>query len=320
MNFQFTNPAWLLLLLVAAPWTVWLALRSDVQISAWRRWTAFSLRMVIVLALVLGIAGLQWKRPQEGMNVYFLLDRSDSIPPEQQEAARQYVVKAAAEKKPVDKAGVLVFGTDAAIDNAPNAKVGDQKIQAVVGSERTDIASALRLRTAAFPETGQKRLGLLSDGNENVGDAFAAVVAARPLGVTVDVVPLGVARGGDVSVQKLALPANIKKGQTFEVKIFAQADQPQGAMVRLFRNNQLLGEQAVQLEAGKNLFTFPQTLTEPGFYSYEVQIEARGNSVPQNNRAINFTTVRGDPRILLVSAEPDKDEIGRASCRERMYI
>ena len=307
MNFQFTNPAWLSLLLVAAPWTVWLALRSDVQISAWRRWTAFSLRMVIVLALVLAIAGLQWKRPQEGMNVYFLLDRSDSIPPEQQEAARQYVVKAAAEKKPVDKAGVLVFGTDAAIDTSPNAKIGDQKIQAVVGSERTDIASAIRLGTAAFPETGQKRLVLLSDGNENVGDAFAAVIAARPLGVSVDIVPLGVARGGDVSVQKLSLPGNLKKGQTFEVKIFAQADRSQRAKVRLFQNDHLLGEQPVQLENGKNLFTFPQTLTEPGFYNYEVQIEAPGDSVPQNNRAINFTTVRGDPRILLVSAEPDKD-------------
>jgi len=110
MNFQFTNPGWLLLLLVAAPWTVWLTLRSDVQISAWRRWTAFGLRLVIVLALILAIAGLQWKRPQEGMNVFFLLDRSDSIPPEQQEAARLYVSKASALKKPIDKAGVLAFG------------------------------------------------------------------------------------------------------------------------------------------------------------------------------------------------------------------
>jgi len=116
----------------------------------------------------------------------------------------------------------------------------------------------------------------LSDGNENVGDAFAAVLAARPLGVTVDVVPLGVARGGDVSVQKLSLPANIKKGQTFEVKIFVQSDQAQRATLRLFLNNQLFGEQPVQLEAGKNLFSFPQTLTEPNFYSYEVQIEAPG--------------------------------------------
>ena len=307
MNFQFTNPGWLLLLLVAVPWTVWLALKSDVQISAWRRWTAFGLRMVIVLALILAIAGLQWRQPQEGMNAYFLLDRSDSIPPEQQEAARLYVSKAAALKKPVDRAGVLAFGTDAAIDTSPNEKVGDQKIQAVVSSERTDIASAIRLGTAAFPETGQKRLVLLSDGNENVGDAFAAVLAARPLGVTMDVVPLGVARGGDVSVQKLSLPANIKKGQTFEVKIFAQADRAQRANVRLYLNDQLLGEQPVQLEVGKNLFTFPQTLAEPNFYSYEVQIEAPGDPIPQNNRAINFTTVRGDPRVLLVSAEPDKD-------------
>src|SRR5947209_2567337 len=221
MNFQFTNPAWLLLLLIAVPWTAWLGLKSDVQISAWRRWTAFGLRLVIVLALILAIAGLQWKRPQEGMNVFFLLDRSDSIPPEQQEAARLYLSKAATLKKPIDKAGVLAFGTDAAIDMSPNEKIGDQKIQAVVGSERTDIASAIRLGTAAFPETGQKRL--------------------------------------------------------------------------------------VQLESGKNLFTVPQTLTEPDFYSYEVQVEAPGDSVPQNNRAINFTTVRGDPRVLLVSAEPDKD-------------
>src|SRR6266542_39709 len=307
MNFQFTNPAWLLLLFVAVPWTLWLTLKSDVHIGAGRRWTACGLRLVIVLALVMAIAGLQWKHPQEGLNVFFLLDRSDSIPPEQQEAARLYVAKGSELKKPIDKAGVLVFGTDAAIDTSPNQKVGDQKIQAVVGGGRTDVASAIRLGTAAFPETGQKRLVLVSDGNENVGDAFAAVVAARPLGVTVDVVPLGVARGGDVSVQKLSLPANIKKGQTFEVKIFAQADEAQGATVRLFQNDHLLGEQKVQLESGKNLFTFPQTLTQPDFYSYEVQIEAPGDSVPQHNRAINFTTVRGDPRVLLVSAEPDKD-------------
>src|SRR5438477_10334857 len=187
-------------------------------------------------------------------------------------------------KKTGDKAGVLVFGTDAAIDTSPNDKVGDQKIQAVVGSERTDIASAIRLGTAAFPETGQKRLVLLSDGNENVGDALSAVLAARPLGVTVDVVPLGVARGGDVSVQKLSLPGNLKKGQTFEVKIFAQADQAQGATVRLFRNDQLLGAQKVTLQAGKNLFTFQQTLTEPGLYAYDVAIEATADQNAHNTR------------------------------------
>ena len=67
------------------------------------------------------------------------------------------------------------------------------------------MAGAIRLGTAAFPETGQKRLVLLSDGNENVGDAMAALAAARPLGVSLDVVPLGVSRGNDVSVKKLSV-------------------------------------------------------------------------------------------------------------------
>ncbi|HZQ48497.1 MAG TPA: hypothetical protein VFC07_15885, partial [Verrucomicrobiae bacterium] len=74
MNFQFTHPYYLWLLPVALGWVLWLAWKSDVQISRWRRWFAFSLRTLIVIAVVLALAGLQWLRPLEGMNVFFLLD------------------------------------------------------------------------------------------------------------------------------------------------------------------------------------------------------------------------------------------------------
>ena len=40
----------------------------------------------------------------------------------------------------------------------------------------------------------------------------------------------------------------------------------------------------VDLTAGKNLFTFPQKLTEPGFYSYDVQVDVPGDVVPQNGQ------------------------------------
>lgn len=307
MSFQFTNPYFLLLLPVAAAWVVWLAWKSDVQISFWRRWVSFVFRLLIVSALVLAIAGLQWKVPLEGMNVTFLLDRSDSVPSSQQEAAVQLVNRFAAAKQQEDTISVLVFGTDSAIELKTNLAVQLEKVYAVVGTERTDIASAIRLGTAAFPETGQRRLVLISDGNENVGDSMNALLAAKPLGVRLDAIPLGVARKNDVSIQKLVLPSHLKRGQTFEVKIFAQSDEAQQAIVRLYRNEQLLGEQPVELAAGKNLFTFPQSLDEPGFYSYNVQIEVPGDTLPQNNRAVSFTAVRGDPRVLILSSEPDQD-------------
>jgi uncharacterized membrane protein len=304
MNFQFTNPMWLLALPPALAWVVWLAWKSDVQTSRWRRWVSGLIRVVVVTLLVLAVAGIQWLKALEGMNVYFALDRSDSVPAAQQEAARKYVNEAFGRKKAPDKGGVLVFGTESSIESSPNSALDLQKIQAVVGAERSDIAGAIRLGTAAFPENGQKRLVILSDGNENIGDSLAAVLAAKPLGVTVDVVPLGVSRGQDVSVQKLSLPNTLKKGQTFEVKIFIQSDANQPATLRLYRKDQYLGEQKVELTTGKNLFTFPQTLTEPDFYSYNVQVEAAGDMVPQNNRATSFTSVRGEPRVLVVSDEP----------------
>jgi Ca-activated chloride channel family protein len=217
MKFQFTNPLWLSLLPLAVVWVIWLTWKSDVQVSPWRRWAALGVRLLVILTLTLALAGLQWLRAVEGMNVFFLLDRSDSVPSTQQEDARDYINRSVARKKTIDRAGVLVFGSEASIESSINPVVDVEKIQAVVGTERTDIAGAIRLGTAAFPETGQKRLVLLSDGNENIGDALGAVLAAKPLGVSIDVVPLGARRGGDVSVQKLGLPSTVKKGQTFEV-------------------------------------------------------------------------------------------------------
>ncbi len=193
MNFQFTNPLWLLLLPPAAAWMLWLGWKSDAQLGPWRRRLALLLRMAVTLCLCLAMAGLQWKKQLDGMNLFFLLDRSQSVPSAQQEEAKTWVNHMAKGKKQIDTAGVLVFGTDAAIESRPNAQIDLREIQAVVGPERTDVSSAIRLGTAAFPETGQKRLVLFSDGNENVGDALNALAGARTLG---GVAGRGPARGG----------------------------------------------------------------------------------------------------------------------------
>ena len=315
MNFTFTHPLWLLALVPALGWMFWLTWRSDASLTRWRKWISFAIRLVVVLVLVLALAGIRWMRPQEGMNVVYLLDRSDSVPSEQQEAAREWLNKSAAKKKQEDQGGVLVFGGEAAIEASVQPKVEVQKVLAVVPTERSDLAGAIRLGAAAFPENGQKRLVLLSDGNENIGDAVSALASALPLGVSLYAVPMGQARAGDVSLQKLALPPTVKKGQTFETKIFVQSDRARPATLRLYRNDQYLGEQKVELSEGKNLFTFPQSLGEAGFYSYNVAVDAPGDSIAQNNRASSFTSVHGEPRVLVVSSAPEQDGALAAALR-----
>ncbi|WCJ59535.1 glutamine amidotransferase [Fontisphaera persica] len=261
------------------------------------------------------MAGLQWRQPVEGVNVIFLLDRSDSVPATQQDAARRYVNEAAAARQKNDRLGLVVFASEAALELTASDKwdPNQTKVLAVLNPDRTDLAAAIRLGAAAFPEHGQKRLVIASDGNENVGDALAAVMSVRPLGVTVDVIPLGTQRGHDAAVQRLGLPARIKEGQTFDAKIFITADAPRAGLLRFYRNEEYLGEAPVQLETGKNLYSFPQKLEQPGFYSYRVVLEVENDQVPQNNRATAFVHVRGRPRILLASHKPEEDQPLRES-------
>src|SRR5262245_37085097 len=127
MNFQFTHPLYLFALVPALAWVLWLFWKSDVQIGTVRRWLALLIRVVIVLALVLAVAGLQWRKPLEGVNVMFVLDRSDSIPSPQQEAAFKYAMSVTEKKKKEDSVGFLVFGSDAALETTVRDSVDPKK-------------------------------------------------------------------------------------------------------------------------------------------------------------------------------------------------
>lgn len=321
MSVQFTHPDWLWLAPAGLGWVIYWGLRSDVSIGPFRRGSVFVLRLLIVSMVILALAGLQRKKKLEGMNVLFLLDQSQSIPAEQQKEAINYINQVSAAMDETDKAGLIVFGSYPGIEFNANKLLEVERIHAVVATDRTDLAAAIRLGTAALPETGQKRLVLLTDANENLGDAVEAALASRPLDVSIDIVPLGAKRGGDVVLKKVGVPTGIKEGQTFDVKIFAESDQAQEGTVRLYRNDQLLGEQAVSLSQGKNLFTFPQTLDDPDFYEYQVQLDVVGDVTPQNNKAANFINVKGDPRILVVSSQPDEDaSLVEALQQSQLYV
>ena len=309
MRLHFTEPVWLWLLLPAFAWTIWLFVKSDVHIGKARRWIALALRSIVLLFLIFAIAGVQVLKSKDGVNVFYVLDRSESIPPAQQEAARMYVNESSEEKQPEDAGGVIVFGGNTGIEFNLNKVVQLEQVQAVVSPDATDLAGAIRLATAAFPEAGQKRIVILSDGNENVGDAIEASIASRSMDVSIDVIPLGAERKNDVVVKELQVPPNLKKGQTFDAKIFIESELAQRVTMRIYRNDEFLGEQAVELEAGKNLFSFPQTLENPGFYDYEVKIEARGDAIIQNNEAVSYTTIQGDPRVLIISENPEADQM-----------
>ncbi len=305
---RFAFP-WALALLVAVPWTIWIGMRIQ-SLSTGRKWTAIVLRTVILLCLIAALAGMELVRITDDLAVFFLLDHSDSISEAQRLASAQWVRNVADEfMTEKDKAGVIVFGEDASIELSVDSTLGLRDILSYVGGEQTDLAAAIRLGLAAFPQGHMKRIVIYSDGNETRGTALEEVKLAQAGGVEVNTVPLRTQEGQDVRLRAVSTPSRVQANEPFQLRIVASAEQDTEATLRVFQRvgseRRLLAPQRVSLQKGDNTFVLTQELANSGFYEYEVTIESEWDTIPENNSGRAFTIVHGEPRVLYVESDPE---------------
>jgi uncharacterized membrane protein len=300
----------MLLLLVLVPWSVWIGVRIR-SLSRGRKWTAVGLRSLILICLIGALAGAEWIRINDRLAVFFVLDHSNSISAELRRGVVQRVRNLCDEFMIGDKdqAGVIVFGEDASIERAVKAKLELDDIQSFVSGEETNLAGAIRLAVAAFPQGFMRRMVIFSDGNETQGDALEEVKIARASGAEVNVIPLLIGGSEEVLVREVSVPSRVDAGEPFQVRVVVHSEQDCDATVSLFQRlregKQLLRTQPVTLQKGDNTFLLTQDLENPGFYEYEAVIESNSDTIQANNEGSAFTVIQGEPTVLYVEGDPE---------------
>ena len=126
--------------------------------------TSLALRLIILTLLILAISGAQVVRSADNLAVVFLVDVSDSIDAETQQAQFDYVEQAMQTMQTNDSAGIVLFGANAVVERQVNAVRELGNIQAAPVTNNTDFAEAVRLGLALFPADAAKRMVILSDG------------------------------------------------------------------------------------------------------------------------------------------------------------
>lgn len=296
---SFGNP-WALLAMLALP-SLWLLARHSRSGLEWgRTLVSTTLRTLLFAMIVLAIADARWESVSRRGATVFLLDYSQSIPPEEHENILERVQKHLAKLPDGDRAGVVVFGKEAMVETSLDVKPVFSHVQSVVQRGATDIAAGLRLALALFPEGYQKRIVLISDGNENRGVARAEVERARSQGVTIDIWPVRYSYPGEVRVEALYVPGEVLEKETYPVTAVVEAEHDGPATVRLLRNGSIILSEKVELKRGKNVFTVKEKIPSPGAYRYEAWVEAPGDSLPQNNRIYAYAHCPGGARLLVV--------------------
>lgn len=306
MSLTFTDPIYLwALLLIPLAWG--LAALAPRALPGVRRRLSLGLRAAVLALLVLALAGAQLRRPVDNLSVVFLVDVSDSMPVGARQEATEYVRAAIEEMPEGDRAAVVVFGKEALVERTASDLRRLDPLGSVPIATRTDIAAAIQLGLALLPADMQKRIVLLSDGQENEGDARAAadLVAARE--VVLDTVALGGGISGpEVQVSSIEAPDSVPLGQRFELVIRLLANQDTTVRLRVFGDNQVIYDEAVQVPSGGTLQRVPLEAGEEGFHRYRAVIEGAADTRTQNNEAAAFTQVTGQPRVAVVTGEPDE--------------
>src|SRR5205823_13718980 len=135
-----------------------------------------------------------------GLTVLFVLDRSQSVPEEPEVDAEKGRVDRRAQRiirflndsvqkrgggHERDRAGLIVFGRRPRLDLTPSdaPRFNLTSLPDADDGSATDIGASLKLAMASFPEGTARRVVLISDGNENLGDALAQARLAQTMGI-----------------------------------------------------------------------------------------------------------------------------------------
>jgi Ca-activated chloride channel family protein len=303
MTLSLAAPQWLWLALPAIGITLLLTWAARHRLSRRRRAFALAIRIVVIAALVLAVAGLQIVLPVNKLTTVFVVDLSDSVGAEGRESALAFVREAIEAAPAEDQAGIVAFGGQALVERLPSTTRVLDAFESVPVTTATDIGAALRLAAAIFPDAAQKRLVLVSDGNDTTGRGQSEAAVAAGQGIQVETHVIGRAASEEFLVERLHTPTTAREGEEIEVEVTIRSSVRQPASLRLFGDGKQIAEQQVTLEEGSNRFVFATRATEPGFHSFRVRVEAAADTFVQNNLASSNTIVKGSPRTLVIAGD-----------------
>jgi Mg-chelatase subunit ChlD len=268
---------------------------------------AVGLRAAVLSLIALAVFRIQIQLPSDRLRAVFLIDTSDSIPLDQKLTALDRARESLRFRGPLDSAGLIAFGATPRVEVNPEAGNGlPEKLSSPPDGKATDIGKAIRLGMALLPQGGAGRLVLLTDGNETRGSASDAAREARASGVEIYPIPLGGADPGDVSMERMVLPQEVRRGEPFVLRVVAWAGRESEGRLFLYRNGTFVGSRSVRLRGGKNVFSYQESVETEGFHVYQARLEVPGDVAWENNRAVGVVAARGRPRVLYI--ERDREQ------------
>ncbi len=309
MSLAFGYPlALLLLLLLPLVFFISRARGARLLLRRRNRRLSLALRSLILICLVLTLADLRLLMAADRLAVVFLVDGSDSVGAAMREQGLAYARQAMTNMKDTQVAGLVVFGQHAIIEKGLDDKRELPAIQSDPGTGYTNLAEAVRLGLALLPNDMQRRLILISDGNQNLDEVRNAAQVAAVHGVQIDVLPIEGKQGPEVSVGAVNVANNVREGEQFDLVVSVNSNYAGKGKLQILQEGKVLSEEPVNFVEGFNQYRQAVKAEKAGMAGYSARIISDRDTVSQNNAANALIFVKDKPKALLVEGHPEQNE------------
>lgn len=268
-----------------------------------RKKTAAVLRTLMFLLLICSVAGLTLKAPVNHQEVIFVVDESKSITSQKQAVA--FVQAAIGSKRLDDGYAIIGTGERPAVEYPLSTDLSSTfELGGVPNKDFTDLSAGLRLAQGLISADYQPRVVLLSDGEQNLGDAVREAGYLKERGIRVDVSYLAREVGAEVLVKNASVPATLYQGETFSLSAVVESTVETSATLQVYEDNKPIAKTQLQVQKGENRLSIPLQATDSGFHRYRVEVLPAEDTESVNNTAYAYGEVLGKSAALIVEGTP----------------
>src|SRR5215831_17402018 len=164
-----------------------------------QRYLILASRLLLFILIIAALAGASVPVPISRQAVVFVGDISASTTT-QRAFIEQWINDAIQHKRSEDQVGIVAVGRNALVEQSVRTQVDFSQFESTPDTNYTDLAAGLRLAAAILPQDSQKRIVLLSDGQQNLEDALQEAQLLQQQGIRLDIVPLPAVDGPEARI------------------------------------------------------------------------------------------------------------------------
>ncbi len=262
------------------------------------------LRVLILVFAVIALAEPTIQHQQNSLDLYVLLDRSESTEDLIDKGLPEW--KRLLEESKPSRHDTLHF-----INYAGEVAELGADGSSFTGSRRlTRSGLALQSIAAQSDEKRPSRVLLFTDGyaTEPLHEA-ASQMQAR--GIPLDFRLIRDEKDNDFRLSRIAFPERVQIGEPFLISVTVRGSSDTTFPLILRRNGQTLTESTVTLVNGLATVEFTDRIPRAGGFEYQAEIRPQNDAHPGNNQATRWIEITGGPRLILVTRYQD-DPVAKA--------